>query len=308
MTMRRIVAAAAVLALLTLAGCAGERSSERSVAAAGRPPDSGEVRLVISRDFGETVLKDVTVTAADDRSVMRLLAENATVEAGYGGGFVKSIDGLASTYGSVVQANAQDWFYWVDGVMADVGAADYTLHGGETVWWDYHAWARAMYLPAAIYAFPAPWASGELPLTTNHDTAALERWATENGLRLGAAQRLGDRAPADGIVVATAAEAQTTPWLRCRIAGDDGGVTLVELREGGLYLRALDGSSGPLASSACLALPNPDDGDKPLLLLLVQGPEDLRPLLDEITPASVSARLALAVVDGSATPLPWKAQ
>ena len=54
--------------------------------------------------------------------MMRLLAENTTVDTGYGGQFVSGIDGLRSTFGSVSSADAADWFYWVDGVMADVGA------------------------------------------------------------------------------------------------------------------------------------------------------------------------------------------
>jgi hypothetical protein len=309
MLMRRILAAVAALALvLVLAGCAGEDSGEGTAAAAGRPPAAGEVRLIVSRDFGATLLTDVTATAGEGASVMRLLAENAEVETQYGGGFVGSIDGLASTYGSVTDSDAKDWFYWVDGVMADIGAADYDLRGGETVWWDYHAWARAMYVPAAVHAFPAPWAGGELPVTTNGDAAALATWASENELDLGAAQPLGDSAPAAGIVVATAAEAQQTPWLRSRIAGQDGGAELVELRDGGVVLRALDGAPGPVATGACLALPNPDDGARPLLLLLTGESGDLQALLDSVTPAAASARIGLAVVDGSVTALPWTAE
>jgi len=306
---KRVLAAAAALALvLVLAGCAGEDSGEGTAAAAGRPPAAGEVRLVVSRDFGATLLTDVTAAVGEGASVMRVLAENAKVETEYGGGFVGSIDGLASTYGSVTEADAKDWFYWVGGVMADIGAADYGLRGGETIWWDYHAWARAMYVPAAVHAFPAPWAGGELPVTMNGDATALAPWAAENRLDLGATRPLGDGAPAAGIVVATAAEAQQTPWLRSRIAGQDGGVELVELRDGGIVLRALDGASGPAATGACLALPNPDDGARPLLLLLTGESGDLQALLESVTPATASARIGLAVVDGSVTALPWTSE
>lgn len=72
-------------------------------------------------------------------------------------------------------------------------------------------------------------------------------------------------------------------------------------------LRALDGAAGPAASGVCLALPNPDDGARPLLLLLIQDREHLRALLDQITAAKTRARVGLAVVDGSATALPWSA-
>ncbi len=304
--MRRILTAAAVLALLLLAGCTGVRSSEPSAAASGRPPSADEVRLIVSRDFGASLLTDVTAPAAADLSVMRLLAENTRVETQYGGGFVQSIDGLTSTYGSVADADAKDWFYWVDGIMADMGAGDFALKGGETVWWDHHSWARAMYLPVAVGAFPAPWAGGELPLTSGGETAGLQAWAAEHGLTLGAAKRLGARPPAAGIIVATAAEAQATPWLRERIAGADGGVELLEARDDGIFLRALDGTPGSAATGACLALPNPEDGARPLLLLLVQDADALDPMLASLTPASLSARLAVAAVDGMLEPLPWE--
>jgi hypothetical protein len=205
--MRRPLAAAALFAVLALAGCAGVRSGEQTAAAAGRPPGDHQVRLVVSRDFGSTLLKDVTVTATGKLTVMRLLAENATVDTQYSGGFVTAIDGLTSTFATGGKADAQDWFYWVSGIMADVGASGYELHGGETVWWDYHAWARAMYLPAAIHAFPAPWTRGPQPLTANVATAAVKQWAGENGIAIRSAQGLTSRAPAAGIVVATAAVA-----------------------------------------------------------------------------------------------------
>lgn len=224
--MRRLLAAAAALfALLALAGCAGVREDEptTTAAAAGRPPSSTEVRLVISRDLGAIVIKDVTVSATDDLTVMRLLAEHATVDTQYSGGFVKAIDGLASTYGSVGDGDAQDWFYWVDGVMGDVGANEYRLHGGDTVWWDYHAWADAMFLPATIDAFPTPWSKGTMPLTADVNAAVVRKWATASGISLGATEPLGSKAPMAGIVVATAAEARATPWLRDRLAGKDGG-------------------------------------------------------------------------------------
>ena len=229
---------------------------------------------MISRDFGATVLLDVTAAADDGTSVLRLLAENSDVETAYGGGFVKSIDGLASTYGTVGDAEAQDWFYWVDGIMADVGAGDYDLQGGQTAWWDYHAWSQAMYLPAAVFALPSPWAGQATPLHTNVEDAEVRSWAKSQGIVFSATEKLGEDPPASGVVVATAAEAEATPWLARRLAGEDGGVALVRLAGGRLRLRALDGSSGPAASGVCVALPNPDDGDAPLLLLLVtdRGP------------------------------------
>ncbi len=178
-------AALAVVALLLLvvlpAGCSDASpdgssgaTSEGGAATASRPPTASEVRLVISRDYGATVLKDLLVAAAQETSVMRVLAENAEVTSGYGGGFVDAVDGLRSTFGATSSAEAADWFYWVDGVLADIGAADYALEGGETVWWDYHRWAGAMFAPTAVHAFPVPWAGRPLPVASDGEPAGLE--------------------------------------------------------------------------------------------------------------------------------------
>lgn len=300
---RLLLAVAAAILLLLPAGCAG--GEQGAAAASGHPPSASEVRLVVSRDFGAKVLTDVTVPLGKDASVMRILAEQDHVQTSYGGGFVKAIDGLGSTYGSVSAEKAQDWFYWVNGVMADVGAADYKLHGGETVWWDYHPWSRAMYLPAAIFALPAPWAGHQTPLTMDGSDKLVRAWAKQEGVALGATQALGATAPGGGVVVATASEAAATPWLKKRLSGADGGVELVRPSEGTLTLMALDRSPGPRVTGVCLALPNPDNGADPLLVFLVAQQSDLASLLSATTPAAANARLGIAVDGGKTQLLPW---
>jgi hypothetical protein len=85
---------------------------------------------------------------------MNLLADHADIKTDYGGGLVVAIDGVESTFKHVDSSQAKDWFYWVDGRMADVGATFYELHGGESVWWDYHEWAKAMAIPWSLDAVP----------------------------------------------------------------------------------------------------------------------------------------------------------
>ena len=53
-----------------------------------------------------------------------------------------------------------DWFFYVNGVEATVGAADVTLQGGEAVWWDYHDWSAATSVPAVVGSWPQPFAGG----------------------------------------------------------------------------------------------------------------------------------------------------
>ena len=300
----------AVVALLTLAvlpaGCSGTPPSESQATTAGRPPTATEVRLVITRDYGASVLKDVLVDAGGGTDVMRVLAENAEVASGYGGGFVSGIDGLESTYGGVSSADAADWFYWVDGALADIGAGDFALDGGETVWWDYHRWAGAMFAPTAVHAFPVPWAGRPLPVAGGAETPGLAEWAPTVGLELGPQQDLSAGRPTDGLVVCTAAEAAATPWLAELLAGE-AGAPLVAVDGGALSALGTDGA-GTAATAAVLALPNADDPARPLLLVVLADAEAAGEAFAVLTPASLGARLAVAVVGGVVVPLPLEAR
>ena len=160
---------------------------------------------------------------------MTLLAGHARIDTEYGGGFVSGINGVKSTFGGVSSAQAADWFYWVDGTMADVGAADYRLHGGETVWWDFHQWAHAMSIPAALSAFPAQWRVRPLKVAANEAWPGLRQWAQASGLTLGQTSSLAAGAPGGGLVVATPQEATAAKWLRQLLDSGDG-VRMVRLR------------------------------------------------------------------------------
>jgi len=301
--MKRIPAAAVVVLLaMFAASCAGVRPKASAPAAAGHPPKAGEVRLVISRDFGAQVLVDVVVPYKKGLDAMRLLAEHATVDAGYGGRFVNAINGLKSSFGGVSSADAADWFYWVDGTMADVGAADWKLNGGETVWWDYHKWQNAMLIPATIDAFPAPWNRGPLTVTSDLEPAALEQWAAANGLRLGDRRKLAAGAPDGGLVIATAAQAEASPWLAPLLAPKlNPALTLI--LEGG-HLSPADGRAQTPILGAVLALPNPAGGQQPVLVVIGDDAQAIDALLPQITADVLRARVAVASVGGGLTPLP----
>jgi hypothetical protein len=98
-------------------------------------------------------LDDVT----ESDTVMRALERSAEIGTRYGGGFVQSIDGLEAQE-SVDRS--LDWFFYVDGVESTIGAADYSLHGGESVWWDYRDWSAAMRVPAVVGSWPQPFLNG----------------------------------------------------------------------------------------------------------------------------------------------------
>jgi hypothetical protein len=88
---------------------------------------------------------------------MRLLQQDFNVSTRYGGGFVQSIDGLS---GGREDGRAVDWFFYVNGIEASVGASSRPVTGGDRVWWDHHPWEAAMRIPAVVGSFPEPFLTG----------------------------------------------------------------------------------------------------------------------------------------------------
>jgi hypothetical protein len=143
-----------LLALLVLAGSApvatgcgfGEGEEQ-----------AGGAQVRVTRDFGRTLVGAAREPSIrEDQTVMRLLRSGFDVETRYGGRFVQAIDGLEGR-GSGGQV---DWFYFVNGVEADVGASEYELSPGDRVQWDYRGWSAAMRVPAIVGAFPEPFLNG----------------------------------------------------------------------------------------------------------------------------------------------------
>ena len=139
--MRR--ALAGVLLCLLLAGCG-------STAAGG---EEGSASLWITRDRGTTVLFQGRVDAG--QTVLQALRSRAEVETAYGGRFVKAIDGLRGSL-----AGGRDWFYFVNGVAPDRGAAEVRLRKGDIAWWDYRRWAGDEEVQVVVGAFPEPLVNG----------------------------------------------------------------------------------------------------------------------------------------------------
>jgi hypothetical protein len=143
--MRRLV----VVAALLLAGCGpGAGGGEAT-----------DVNVVVSRDFGGKELRDVDfskVPAGD--TVMRALERRFTVQTRYGGRFVQSLEGLSA--GHDAQGRPVDWFYYVNGIEADRGAASWKVAPGDRIWWDRHDWGAAQRVPAVVGSWPEPFLSG----------------------------------------------------------------------------------------------------------------------------------------------------
>lgn len=147
--MRAFCVALGVLTTVTLAACGvGAGGSQDGSATLTVTRDFGAQRLFLARQDpipeGETVLRFLTRKAKD-------------VETRYGGRFVNAIDGVRSQAGG---GERRDWFYFVNGIEADTGAAERKVEGGDRIWWDYRDWSAAMRVPAVVGSFPEPFVHG----------------------------------------------------------------------------------------------------------------------------------------------------
>ncbi|MCX6338880.1 MAG: DUF4430 domain-containing protein [Candidatus Aureabacteria bacterium] len=135
----------------------------------------GYVTLRVGRDFRNPPLLEKRVSFSG-QSVMKLLQCCATVETAFGGAFVQSINGLRAGKN---RGAGRSWFYYVNGLIAGVGAAQYVPENGDCVSWDLHAYEGVGAIPALIGCFPHPFLSPQrsraaFPLIL-HDSASREK-------------------------------------------------------------------------------------------------------------------------------------
>jgi hypothetical protein len=143
-----LVPAVALLAVLILAGCG---------VGFGPGEESGSAELAITRDYGsEVIARDSIGSLAESSTAMRLLDQSAEIETRYGGGFVQSIEGISGSSGS----RSTDWFYFVNGIAAERGAAEFVVAPGDRMWWDFRDWTDAMNVNAVVGSYPAPMSTG----------------------------------------------------------------------------------------------------------------------------------------------------
>jgi hypothetical protein len=149
---------AALLLLVALAGCGGSAGG-----------GEGSATLWITRDRGATVHYTGTVPAG--LTVLQALDREADVDTRYGGRFVQAVNGLE---GSLTRG--WDWFYFVNGVASERGAAEYRLRAGEIAWWDYRRWRGEREPVVVVGAFPEPllhgYAGEVAPVVVRYDRPA----------------------------------------------------------------------------------------------------------------------------------------
>jgi hypothetical protein len=300
--------AAAVLAVLP--GCGIGAGAERSGAG---------VDLRVTRDFGHRlVLAKDDLRIREDETAMRLLKRNAEVETRFGGGFVQSIDGLAGKG----EGGTSDWFYYVNGIEAETGAADYGLSPGDVVQWDRRDWNGTADVRAIVGAFPQPLLDGlggkRFPVRVeceDADSAAcrgVKRTLRDAGIPASGAS-LG--APGNQnvarVVVADWASARVLPTARLVELGPrrsgvfarfgDGGETLELLGEDGEPVRVVGAGAGLVAAL------RPSDSE---LLWLVTGVDEtgVEAAAAALRPRDLRDAFAIATVGGRVAKLPLRSE
>jgi hypothetical protein len=305
--MRRLaVLVLSLAAALAAAGCG---------LGAGKSDDGGAT-LLVTRDFGTRELGErSTGSIAGGETVMRLLQRDFDVETRYGGGFVQEINGVA---GGREGGRPVDWFYYVNGILAQDGAAAHRVAGGDRVWWDHHEWDAAAEIHAVVGAFPEPFRSGaagkRLPVRIDC-AAGAEDACDEVGRRLAAAGVKAGRSAAasfgcEGVLrvkVGTWAGIRRDPAVRQLEVGprasgvfakpSSSGDRLALLDEDGKTERTLGAGAGLVAATRL-------GGEAPTWIVTGTDEVGLAAAAAVLEEKSLSRHFAVAVEGGRPTPLP----
>ncbi len=303
--MRRLsVSALCLLAAIVAAGCG-----------VGAGESKGGASLVVTDDFGTASIVDLAepeVGGAD--TIMRVLQRNADVKTRYGGGFVADIGGRR---GGTQGGRPVDWFFYVNGLLSEKGAASRRLREDDAIWWDRHDWGGGE-TKAVIGSFPAPFTHGvdgkrmpvrvecvdsKLPACdrvqdalTNVDVLAakggIQTSFTQETLRIivGRYEQLrGDDA------VRTLEEGPRASGVYARLSRD--GRSIAVLDERGRTTRVLRAGAGLVAATVY------EDGQP---VWIVTGTDDagVRDAASALDEGTLKNRFALAVADGRGVRVP----
>jgi hypothetical protein len=308
-TLRRsLLVCLATAALAALPGCGIGAGAERSGAG---------VDLRVTRDFGhQLVLAKNGSKIREDETVMRLLKRNADVETRFGGGFVQSIDGLSGRGSD----GTSDWFYYVNGIEANEGAADYEVSPGDVVQWDRRDWSETPDVPAIVGAFPQPFLDGlggkRFPVRVecqDSDSAPCaqvkqtlrDAGVPANGASLGAP---GNQNVAR-VVVADWATARQQPTARLVELGPQRSGVFARFADGGETLELLGSDGKPVreagAAAGLVAALRPTERE---LLWLVTGVDEAGVVAaaEAFRARDLRDAFAIATVDGRVAKLPLR--
>ncbi len=304
MTCRAAITAVAIACAVAIAGCG---------LGAGKST-SGAVTLTVTRGFGTAPVGSVTEKSIPgSQTVMRMLERSFKVTTRYSGGFVESIDGQGG------DSSRLDWFYYVNGIEASLGAAGTAVHYGDRIWWDLHDWSATDSIPAVVGSFPEPFVHGindrRFPVTLEcaTDVPTACKRVTDELTAIGvpiASQAIGTGSGSDslGVIVGTWHDLRSellatliehgpaSSGVYARFTGPNGN-SLQLLDQKGRVARTLGADSGLIAAMA-------QTSTGPAWLITGTDIAGVSAAASALTPARLDNHFAVAVQGGSDLPVP----
>lgn len=282
----------------------------------GPGPGTSDVTLTVTRGFGSVPVGGLTVRRVPgSETVMRMLERRFRVSTRYGGGFVESIRGLSGS------STRLDWFYYVNGVQAQTGAATTAVHQGDRIWWDLHDWSVAESIPAVVGSFPEPFAHGiggkRYPVTlecAQDVPAACARVSRElTTLRVPfASQLIGAGSGTDSLTMVVGTWRDLSPELVNHLIESGpsasgiyarflhGGSALGLLNPRGQVVRQLQAGAGLVAATA-------EGSSPPVWLVTGTDTAGVSAAARALTPTALHDHFALAVHGSTELPVPLEA-
>ncbi|NLK72020.1 MAG: DUF4430 domain-containing protein [Clostridiales bacterium] len=132
----------ALMLLISMTACNGEDNTGKK-----------DVEIIISKDFGNEILS-INKHESKGDTVLDVMQANYEVETAYGGSFINGIDGIVSGFTGKKNREKVDWFYYVNGILAQIGSGDFEIRAGDVVIWDYHDWNYGTFFSSIIGAYP----------------------------------------------------------------------------------------------------------------------------------------------------------
>ena len=307
MTPKFAALATAIAVALAVAGCG-----------LGAGKGTSDVAVTVTRDFGSVPVGSVLERSVPgSQTVMRLLERSFRVSTRYGGGFGESINGLSGT------SSRRDWFYYVNGIEASLGAAGTGVHEGDRIWWDLHDWTATDSIPAVVGSFPEPFVHGingrryPTTLECSSDASAACQRVTSELDAIGV--KVASQAPGAGgsgtdslaVVVGTWRDIESefaasliesgpgSSGIYARFGGS-GGSTLELLGPHGQVVRTLGAGAGLIAATA-------NSSTAPVWLITGTDAAGVSAAAAALTPARLHDHFALAVDGQTDLPVPLEA-
>lgn len=136
----RSFAVVALVAALFVGACGSNGDSEaENQPAATAPAEQAEV--LVTEGCGKTIVVNKKEVPAG-QTALRALETIADIETDDGGRFVTAIEGVEQD-----ESKQLAWLFYVNGEMAEKGAAEIKLKAGDVEWWDLHDWEKTCPVP-----------------------------------------------------------------------------------------------------------------------------------------------------------------